>query len=191
MSPSPCVPVSLCFHVSLCASVAMCSPSCPSPCVPVSMCSRLCVSPSVYVSDSMCLRLCVSPSVYVSDSMCPRLCVSPSLCVSSSMCLRLYELFSPVQSAYRPNHSTETALVKIFNDLLLAPDDGKVSVLTLLDLSAAFDTIDHNILLHRLEHAFGIMGTALSWIRSYLSDRDQTVVVNGLKYEPFYLLYCP
>ncbi|WP_419588267.1 RNA-directed DNA polymerase, partial [Thiolapillus sp.] len=103
--------------------------------------------------------------------------------------LNANQLFSPVQSAYRPNHSTETALVKIVNDLLLALDDGKVSVLTLLDLSAAFDTIDHNILLHRLEHAFGITGTALSWIRSYLSDRDQTVVVNGLKSEPFRLLY--
>ncbi|WP_419637627.1 reverse transcriptase domain-containing protein, partial [Thiolapillus sp.] len=101
--------------------------------------------------------------------------------------LNANQLFSPVQSAYRPNHSTETALVKIVNDLLLALDDGKVSVLTLLDLSAAFDTIDHNILLHRLEHAFGITGTALSWIRSYLSDRDQTVVVNGLKSEPFRL----
>ena len=72
---------------------------------------------------------------------------------------------------------------------MLALDDGKVSVSTLLDLSAAFDTIDHNILLHRLKHAFGITGTALSWIRSYLSDRDQTVVVNGLKSEPFRLLY--
>ena len=59
----------------------------------------------------------------------------------------------------------------------------------MLDLPAAFDTIDQNILLHRLEHAFGITGTALSWIRSYLSDRDQTVFVNGLKSEPFRLLY--
>ena len=58
------------------------------------------------------------------------------------------QLFSLVQSAYRPNHSIEIALVKIVNNLLLALDDGKVSVLTLLDLSAAFDTIDHNILLH-------------------------------------------
>ena len=72
---------------------------------------------------------------------------------------------------------------------MLALDDGKVSVLTLLDLSAAFDTIDHNILLHRLEHEFVITGTALSWIRSYLSDKDQAVVVNGLKSEPFCLLY--
>ena len=79
--------------------------------------------------------------------------------------LNANQLFRPVQSAYRPNHSTETAVVKIVNDLLLALDDGKVSVLTLLDLSAAFDTIDLNILLHRLEHAFGITGTALSWIR--------------------------
>ena len=102
--------------------------------------------------------------------------------------LNTRQLFRSVQSAYRPNHSTETALVKIVYGLLLALDDGKVSVLTLLDLSAAFGTIDHNILLHRLEHAFGITGTALSWIRSYLSDRDQTVVVNGLKSEPFRLL---
>ena len=64
-----------------------------------------------------------------------------------------------------------------------------MSVLILLDLSAAFDAFDHNILLHRLEHAFGITGTTLSWIRSYLSDRDQTVVVNGLKSEPFRFLY--
>ena len=104
--------------------------------------------------------------------------------------LNANQLFSPVQSAYRPNHSTETALVKIVNDLLLSLGDEKVSVLTLLDLSAALDTIDHNILLYRQEHAFGITGTALSWIRLYLSDRDhQTVVVNGLKSEPFRLLY--
>ena len=103
--------------------------------------------------------------------------------------LNANQLFNPVQSAYHPNHSTETALVKIVNDLLLALDDAKVSVLTLLDLSAAFNTIDYNILLHRLEHVFGITGIVLSWIRSFLSDRDQTVFVNGLKSESFRLLY--
>ena len=91
------------------------------------------------------------------------------------------KLFSPLQSAYKPHHSTETALLKVVNDLLTAPDNGKICILTLLDLSAAFDTIDHNILLHRLEHTFGISDSALSWFRSYLSDRTQIVTVNGLR----------
>ena len=91
------------------------------------------------------------------------------------------KLFSPLQSAYKPHHSTETALLKIMNDLLTALDNGKICFLTLLDLSAAFDTIDHNILLHPLEHTFGISGSALSWFRSYLSDRTQIVTANGLR----------
>ena len=61
-------------------------------------------------------------------------------------------LYNRFQSAYQPRHSTKTALLKIVNDLLLALDDGNVSLLALLDLSAAFDTINHSILLHRLHH---------------------------------------
>ena len=58
-------------------------------------------------------------------------------------------------------------------------DEGKLSVLVLLDLSAAFDTIDHDILLHRLQHVFGIQGTVLSWLRFYLTKRFEIVSTQG------------
>ena len=93
-------------------------------------------------------------------------------------------LYDTFQSAYRANRSTETALLRILHDLLLATDSKQVSLLTLLDLSAAFDTIDHSILLTRLNETFGISNTALSWFESYLSDRTQTVSVNGILSSP-------
>ncbi len=64
------------------------------------------------------------------------------------------------------------------NDLLLSSDRGCISLLVLLDLSAAFDTIDHNIILNRLENFVGISGSALAWFKSYLSDRHKFVAVN-------------
>ena len=75
------------------------------------------------------------------------------------------------QSAYRKFHSTETALLKIHNDILASMDAGKVTALTLLDLSAAFDTIDHTIRLRRLDDWFGVTGKALDWFKSYLTGR--------------------
>ena len=86
-------------------------------------------------------------------------------------------LFNTHQSAYRKNHSTESALLSVYNHLLTAADSNKISALLLLDLSAAFDTIDHSILLHRLEHWFGFSDIVLSWFRSFLSNRKQTVNV--------------
>ena len=91
------------------------------------------------------------------------------------------QLLPQNQSAYRPNHSTESALLKVTDDILLALDKGDVTVLTLLDLSAAFDTVDHKILFSTLQSHFGIFGTALSWFRSYLTNRSQSVFINDLK----------
>ena len=81
------------------------------------------------------------------------------------------------QSAYRAYHSTETALLKVKTDVIRALEDQEVACLILLDLSAAFDTIDHNILLRRLETRFAVTDTALNWLRSYLTNRTQAVTV--------------
>ena len=84
-----------------------------------------------------------------------------------------------MQSAYRPNHSTETALVRVQSDILWALDKKKIVILVLLDLSAAFDTVRHSILLDRLEHNFGVTGNALAWFRSYLEGRTYCVSISG------------
>ncbi len=101
--------------------------------------------------------------------------------VSAQLCsfLQKNDIYEEFQSGFRPRHSTETALVKITNDLLLASDKGCISLLVLLDLSAAFDTIDHDILIDRLQNYTGIQGQALRWFRSYLSDRYHFVYLNG------------
>ena len=88
-------------------------------------------------------------------------------------------LSSSFQSAYRMFHSTETTLLGIHNDLILAMDRGEVTSLILLDLSAAFDTVDHSILLHRLQHWFGLHGTSLDWFSSYLTSRSQAVSIQN------------
>ena len=84
-------------------------------------------------------------------------------------------ILEPSQSAYQKHHSTETALLRVQNDILQAIDRKKCVMLLLLDLSVAFDTIDHEILLQRLRVSGGVCGTALAWFRSYLSGRIQSV----------------
>ena len=81
------------------------------------------------------------------------------------------------QSAYRRGHSTETALLRILNDLLVMIDGGNNAVLVLLDLSASFDTLDHTLLLQRLHAEIGLDGSALDCFSSYLSCRSQQVLV--------------
>ena len=95
----------------------------------------------------------------------------------------------PFQSAYKKYHSTETALLKVQNDILRDIDKKKVALLLLLDLSAAFDTIDHEILLKRLEKFYKVSGSALKWFRSFLTNRTQSIMINDEVSEPKFLKY--
>ncbi len=91
--------------------------------------------------------------------------------------LRNNSVLEVFQSGFRALHSTESALLKVHNDILLTLDSGASAILVLLDLSAAFDTVDHNILISRLEHYAGVRGMALQWFKSYLTNRSFAVKV--------------
>ena len=93
----------------------------------------------------------------------------PHLCNSDN--------FSEYQSAYRTGHSTETALLEVLDGVYTSADNKQISVLIGLDLSAAFDTVDHSLLCDRLQSQFSVTDTALDWLRSYLSDRAQYVKI--------------
>ena len=84
-----------------------------------------------------------------------------------------------LQSAYKTGTSTETAILRIKTDIETVLDDGDAVLLVLLDLSAAFDTIDHNLLITRLREEAGLTETTLRWVQSYLSDRIQAVKINN------------
>ncbi len=100
-----------------------------------------------------------------------------------------HSLMDPFQSAYRQAHSTETALTIVANDILHALDRKSSVFLVLLDLSAAFDTVDHSVLLQRLSNRIGRHGMPLRWVESYLSDRTQFVSIGGERSSPQDLAY--
>ncbi|XP_078147037.1 uncharacterized protein LOC144542992 [Centroberyx gerrardi] len=95
--------------------------------------------------------------------------------------LKHNNLFEKFQSGFRSAHSTETALLRVTNDLLMAADAGSPSLLILLDLSAAFDTVDHIILLERLHTTIGLSDSALKWFQSYFSGRTEYVSLGGCR----------
>jgi hypothetical protein len=88
------------------------------------------------------------------------------------------------QSAYKMHQSTETALLRVQNDILRAVDQQEVCLLVMLDLSAAFDTIDHDILITRLSDEYGVKDKALNWFKSYLSGRFQQIDIDAIRSEP-------
>ena len=98
--------------------------------------------------------------------------------------LTLHDLIPAEQSAYRPFHSTETSILKLSADVLSSLDKGNVSLLCFLDLSSAFDSVNHQTLLSRLQISFGFEGQVLNWFNSFLSDRIQTVSFLGLVSSP-------
>ena len=90
-----------------------------------------------------------------------------------------YHLLPDYQSAYRKFHSCEISLIKLVNDLLWAMEKQEVTAMTVLDLSVAFDTVDHDLLLAVLDQKFGVKGTALKWYEQYLKLRKFKIAINN------------
>jgi len=97
-------------------------------------------------------------------------------------------LLPQLQSGFRQGHSTETAVLRVLSDILQAVDRGDVAALVLLDLSAAFDTVDHEVLLQCLSETFGVIDVAHMWFRSHLSGRTQYVRCGSSRSSTTYLV---
>ena len=94
-------------------------------------------------------------------------------------------LYPEMQSSYRKGHSTKTALLRVVNDILMKMNSQEVTLLVMLDLSAAFDTVSHDILIKRLHKELGIADLALKWFESYLHNRVQNGGIDGSISNPF------
>ena len=98
-------------------------------------------------------------------------------------------IYPELQSSYRRSHSTETALLKVANDILMKMNSQVVTLLVMVDLSVTFDTVNHDILISHLHEEVGVSGLALDWFRSYLQNRTQHVAVDRRFSEGFGLDY--
>ena len=114
--------------------------------------------------------------------MCYFIVISTSW--KNNIIIYLNNLRGKMQSAYPQAHGIETALLRVYNDMLLAVDKGKEIVLILLDYSAAFDTINRDVFLTRLAERYGIIGSVLRWFSTYFHNRSQYVPVNGTLSKP-------
>jgi len=103
--------------------------------------------------------------------------------------LQSTDLLPANQSGFRPGHSTETAVLWVLSDIFFSVDRGDAAALILLDLSAACDTVDYEILLHRLQTTYGISDVAHRWLKSYLLGRSQYVRI-GTSCSPVIDLIC-
>ncbi len=88
-------------------------------------------------------------------------------------------LLSKFQSGFRPKHSTVTALIQMCDEWLENMDNGKLNGVVFIDIKKAFDSINHRILLNKMNEQFGIFGVELKWFESYLTNREQQCNVNG------------
>ena len=111
-------------------------------------------------------------------------------CVQKQLSFHLDQnnLHAEFQSGYRTHHSCETATLALYNDLLCLSDTKSKVILLLLDLSAAFDTVCHNKLLHKMQSKFGISDIVLKWFQSYLDERSFIVKINRSKSSRCYLV---
>ena len=101
--------------------------------------------------------------------------IERAVCNQTTQYVGTTRMTEKFQSTYKVSHSTETALIKVKDDILRATDHQRVTCLILLNLSVPFDTVSHPLLLNRLQHCFSIQGTVLKWIENYMLDCSQRV----------------